>query len=323
MLATLTRLGISSDVTPSQLRAAREHFEQHNYLRMRGFIDPSLFRVIQRYLRGAVFERQFWNSGHDLTISNSPLADVVHVLMNDPKLLRLVGQATGCGPIASFKGRIYRMVARKGLRFDWHPDIKNDRKAAISVNLSDAEYGGGTLEIRDNSSGVREVVPNLGPGDAVIFRVAEHLEHRVTRVTGKVPKTAIAGFFCSRPRYRSVHRELVARSESAIAAGAGRKKRLAFPSPNDVVKISAAVISQTARRETFVANVATAMCYGLNQTGGRIWELFAEGLAMRSVADTIARENGAPRRDVERDVLALARQLAQRDLIKVVRAQLD
>lgn len=65
------------------------------------------------------------------------------------------------------------------------------------------------------------------------------------------------------------------------------------------------------------------MCYGLNQTGGRIWELFAEGLAMRSVADTIARENGAPRRDVERDVLALARQLAQRDLIKVVRAQLD
>jgi hypothetical protein len=62
------------------------------------------------------------------------------------------------------------------------------------------------------------------------------------------------------------------------------------------------------------------MCYGLNETGGRIWELFAQGRGIRSASDTIAREYRAPRRDVEQDVLALAAQLAQRDLIKIVRA---
>ncbi len=39
---------------------------------------------------------------------------------------------------------------------------------------------------------------------------------------------------------------------------------------------------------------------------------------MRSISDTIAREYNVPRRDVEHDVLALAYQLAQRDLVKLV-----
>jgi hypothetical protein len=60
------------------------------------------------------------------------------------------------------------------------------------------------------------------------------------------------------------------------------------------------------------------MCYGLNGTGGRIWELIAQGHGIRSISDAIAREYNAPRRDVEHDVLALAYQLAQRDLVKVV-----
>jgi hypothetical protein len=205
MLAKLTRLGISCGATPSQLRSAREHFEQHNYLRLPGFIEPGLLRVI------------------DIT--------------------------------------------------------------------------------------------------AIIFRVAEHLEHRVTPIEGKVPKTAISGWFCSRPRYTSVHRDLIARSESAIATSAiRRQKNMVFPSPYDVVKIPRAVVSQTAGRETFVANIGTATCYGLNQTGGRIWELLAQGHGMRSIAVTIAGEYGVPRKDVERDVLALAYKLAQRGLLKIVHA---
>jgi hypothetical protein len=66
MLAKLTRLGISCGATPSQLRSAREHFEQHNYLRLPGFIEPGLLRVIDitavpyRFARGpAAYARQF------------------------------------------------------------------------------------------------------------------------------------------------------------------------------------------------------------------------------------------------------------------------
>jgi hypothetical protein len=85
------------------------------------------------------------------------------------------------------------------------------------------------------------------------------------------------------------------------------------------VKIPRTVVSQTSGHETFVANIGTSMCYGLNQTGSRIWELLTQGVELCSISDTLAREYGAPRRNIERDVLALSRELAQRHLIKVVR----
>ncbi len=318
MLARLTRLGFSSDATPAQMRSAREHFEQHDYLRLPGFVEPGFFRVIQRYLRSARWEETEWNVGQDLTLRNNPLVDVFYVMLNDPKLFRLLERITGCGPLRCFKGRLYRMGERKGT-LDWHTDIKNNRKLAISVNISDASYCGGTLQIREDSGDVREEVPNPGLGDAIVFRVAEHLQHRLTPVVGKAPRTAVAGWFCSQPKYISVHRILGARAESALSnCGTQKRKGPAFPSPQDVVKIPRAVVSQTADGETFVANIATSMCYALDKTGGRIWQLLAEGRAVRSVSAALAREYGVPRRTVERDVLTLTHQLAQRSLVKVV-----
>jgi hypothetical protein len=319
-LGRLTRLGFSCDATTSQMRAAREQFEQHDFLRLPGFIEPTLLRVVQGALRRAGFKEREYEVGRDLTLSDNSLTNVFNVLMNDPKLFRVIRGITGCGRIGCFMGRLYQMVAQRGQAFNWHDDMLNDRKVAISINVSDATYRGGTLQIRDTSSGVRATIPNLGFGDAIIFRVAEHLEHRVTPVVGKFPKTAVTGWFCSRPKYISVHREMVARSESAIATRAGQRKNLAPFSPADVLKIPSAVVSQTTASETFVANIETAMCYGLNQTGSRIWELMAQGLGIGSISETIAREYSAPRRSVERDVLALSQQLAQRDLIKVVHA---
>lgn len=320
MLAKLTRLGISSVATPSQLRSARDHFEQHNYLRLPGFIEPALLQLIRRYLVPGNFEKREHAVGRERRLSNSPVASVFHILMNDPKLFRLIRRVTGCGPIGCFNGRTYQMVARQGQAFSWHNDMEQDRKVAVSINLSEAPYRGGTLQIRESSDGARESVPNLGFGDAIIFRVARRLEHRVTPVVGKFPKTAYSGWFCSRPKYTSIHREMVAQSESAIARRAIRNgKKLAFPSPHDMVKVPSAVVSQTTGGETFVANIGTAMCYGLNETGGRMWQLMIEGREIRSVSATVADEYSAPRHEIERDVLALVYELAQRDLIKVVR----
>jgi Coenzyme PQQ synthesis protein D (PqqD)/2OG-Fe(II) oxygenase superfamily len=324
MLAKLTRLGIACDATPRELRSASEHFEQHDYLRLPGFIEPGLLRVIQRCLRGAGFQpREYAEIGHDLTLLNDPLLRVLHFLMNDPQLFRLIRRITGCRPIGCFTGRIYRMVARRGVELTWHDDALDDLKlVAISANLSDGRYRGGILQIREKSRHACEVVPNLGFGDAIIFRVAEHLEHRVTSVEGKIPKTALTGWFRSRPRYTtSMPRDLAAQSESMIVSRDGRKgARRAFPSPYDVAKIPSAVVSRTLPRGTLVADIGSAMCYGLNQTGGRIWNLLAQGHSMRSLSAIIAREYGASQRGVERDVLAMAHRLAQRDLIKIVHA---
>ena len=324
MLARLTRLGFACDAAPLELRSAREHFEQHDYLRLPGFIEPVLLRVIQRYLRGTGFQaREYAEIGHDLTLLKNPLWRVLHFLMNDPQLFRLIRRVTGCPPIGCFTGRIYRMVARPGAELTWHDDGDDDlRLVAISINLSEARYRGGALQIREKSRYAFEVVPNLGFGDAIIFRVAEHLEHRVTPVEGKIPKTALTGWFRSRPRYTTlIPRDLAARSESTNVSGGGRKEaRRAFPSPYDAAKIPSAIISRTLPRATLVADIGTAMCYGLNQTGGRIWNLLAQGHSMRSLSAIIAREYRASQRNVERDVLALASRLAERDLIKIVHA---
>jgi hypothetical protein len=323
MLATITRMGFSTDATPAQLRSARDYFDRHNYLQIPGFLDPAMLRIARRFLRGAAFKTGQYGVGRDLKLYDDPLASVFLVLLNDPKLFRLIRRITGCGPVGCFAGRLYRMVARSGQSFEWHNDVMNDRMVAISINLSDTAYRGGTLQIRDTSGSACEAIPNLGFGDAIIFRVADHLEHRVTPVVGNAPKTAVTGWFCSRPKYTSVHRAMVSRSEAALANRAvGKRKGVAVPSPHDVAKIPDAVVSHTTGRATFVANVATAMCFGLNATGTRVWELLAEGRAMRSIADTVARDYGVARREVERDVLALAQQLAQRDLIKVVPARL-
>ena len=65
------------------------------------------------------------------------------------------------------------------------------------------------LEIHEcfpRSAELRDHWPRAGtaPGDAVIFRIAEHLRHRVSPVTGGTHRVAFAGWFKSSPSFRSV-----------------------------------------------------------------------------------------------------------------------
>ena len=96
----------------------------------------------------------------------------------------------------------------------WHSDMDGNRMIAMSVNLTPKPYDGGVLQIRRSDS--EEIVheePAPDPGDAVIFRLAEELRHRVTSVQGEVPRTAFAGWFKSSPTLLSV-----------VGAGTGRPR---------------------------------------------------------------------------------------------------
>ena len=66
----------------------------------------------------------------------------------------------------------------------------------MSINLSADGYDGGTFEIRRfGSETLIASLPNVGLGDAILFRIADGLEHQVTAVRGAIPKTAFAGWF--------------------------------------------------------------------------------------------------------------------------------
>jgi hypothetical protein len=128
----------------------------------------------------------------------SPAFALLLFLMNDPHLFELIQRVTGCDRIGRFDGRVYRMdpSAYSG----WHDDIGDHRMIAMSLNLSREPYAGGVLQLRErHSRQILHEAPNRGPGDAILFRVADHLQHQITPVEGAVSKLAFAGWFKSSP----------------------------------------------------------------------------------------------------------------------------
>lgn len=322
MRASLTRFGFFCDASDSELRAVRRHFDQRNFIRLPGFVDREMLRVVWRGMRDGDFHSaSYAGVGKDLKLRNPALWSVLYLFMNDPRLFRFIRRAIGCGPIGSFHGRIYRMVAQPGVALDWHDDRKSrGRLVAISINLSERPYRGGTLMIRTKSGGAAESAPNIGFGDAIVFRIAANLEHRVEPVIGDAPKTALTGWFFSYPKFRNSAVFALARRRGFADGAAAAMGSVAHLDPSDRATIPAAVVSREFPHSTLVFDLASARFYRLNQTGARIWSLLAAGQSIRATAAAIAEAYGAPRRAVESDVAAIARQLAGRKLIRPKRA---
>ena len=130
---------------------------------------------------------------------------LLHFLINNQSLFDVMQKITGCAPIGCFEGRVYRVVPNSGHHDAWHSDMVDHRLVALSINLSEEVYSGGVLQIRGrNSKRILCEVANTGLGDAIIFRLAGHLEHRITEVEGTVAKTAFAGWFKSQPSFLSL-----------------------------------------------------------------------------------------------------------------------
>ena len=181
-------------------------FRERNCAVLRGFLQPRLLdELLPRVERTGFRPRGHGNIGtEDSMEAGGPLASLL-LAANDPRLFEFVMEVTGCGSIGCFDGRVYRLDPARGHGDSWHSDVGDNRLVAMSVNLTTSRYEGGRLQIRDQGSG--EVTAEVGGtelGDAVIFRIAEHLRHRVSPVEGDVPRVAFAGWFKSAPSFRSV-----------------------------------------------------------------------------------------------------------------------
>jgi hypothetical protein len=85
----------------------------------------------------------------------------------------------------------------------------------MTINLSNEIYSGGALQIRERESGrIISEVPNVSAGDAVIFRLSDKLQHRITRVEGSASKTAFAGWFKAEPNFSAMLRRPSRRGKS-------------------------------------------------------------------------------------------------------------
>ena len=200
-LMQITRTGAIVHSSGEELAALRNAFVERHWLLLPSFIDRPLLDLIQNKLRQTEYCVVDRKTGVELRPIDCTAYLATELLLNSPKLFRAIEQITGCERIACFSGRIYRRPASSTYFNRWHTDISDEgRMIALSINLSAETYEGGALQIR--SAQTHEVlaeVHNRTYGDGIIFPVDERFEHRVCEVENGAAKTALAGWFKSKP----------------------------------------------------------------------------------------------------------------------------
>ena len=216
----INRIDVPGDV---QISAWRREFAGSHCVAFRHFFDDRLLAWLRARLAAAPFRLRV-HAGIDpppvdLGLADDRLLAIVGTLLNDRRLFHVVRAISQCDPIGSFRGGVYRMEPGPEHFDTWHADMDGNRMVALSVNLG-AAYEGGVLQIREaRSHQVVHEVANTGAGDAVLFELGEHLEHRVTPVTGTAAKMALAGWFQRLPPALDVLKQ---ESGASGTEGAGR-----------------------------------------------------------------------------------------------------
>jgi hypothetical protein len=201
----ITRRGLLIRDSDEQVQRLREQFSRQHYARLPEFLDTETLAFVRQEIdRGEFYERVHSGikSNKELCLKQDAAYGALLLFVNDEHLFEIIRTITDCGRIGCFEGRVYRFAPRQGHHDAWHSDMAEDRLVALSVNLSAEIYTGGTLQIRDSQShAIIQEVPNVGAGDALIFRVSANLQHRITKVTGTASKTAFAGWFRAKPDF--------------------------------------------------------------------------------------------------------------------------
>jgi hypothetical protein len=183
----------------AELPALCRAFAERHSARLVGFLEPSVLDDARTLIERDTF-REFAHGdlATELRLDTGVGSGLLHFLTNDPQLFNLVETVSGCAGIRSFSGRVYRRFPG-GRHYDsWHGDMDPGRLIGMSVNLSTDVYEGGVFEIRDVATQqLIASLPNVGFGDAILFRLSDSLEHCVSAGRGSAPKTAFAGWFLS------------------------------------------------------------------------------------------------------------------------------
>jgi hypothetical protein len=208
----LTRRGARRG-DPDTISRIRETFARQHLVRIPSFLAPDLLDNIVRLVDGAEFQRRIhpdMDDAVDVSLENSGVRWFLIFLMNDPHLFSAIQDLTGCDEIGFFYPVVYKIVPGQGHFDRWHDDAAGgNRMIGISINLGRELFEGGLLQIRHKGAeAVIHTEHNTGLGDAMLFRIGDHLEHFVTEVTGTVPRVALAGWFQRRPDYRQVASQL-------------------------------------------------------------------------------------------------------------------
>jgi len=200
--------GTSYSGSELDLQGWRDQFDSQHFVKFPALISPALLAALQRQIRQADFHERVHEGigdNRELCMTDNAASAALLFMVNDKSLFQIVQSVTGCDEIGCFQGRVYRVAGGSRHHDSWHNDIGEDRLVGMSINLSSDVYSGGVLQIRDRTSGeILSEAPNAGAGDAVVFRLSDRLQHRITDVEGVGSKTAFAGWFRAQPDFKTL-----------------------------------------------------------------------------------------------------------------------
>ena len=208
----LTKKGL---VLHGKLDALRDRFAANHCVVLEKLLEPELLEKVQRQIEQASWHGSAYDDfGTEYTLDAPVTVRLLLFLLNRPEFLNVIRIVTGCAQISDFGGRVYRLAAGPQHQLSWHTDTNDPtRQVGFSMNLSADAFRGGTFELRDRwTLAPLAQVNNTGFGDALLFRISNDLQHRVTEVVDTVAKTACAGWF--RARGVSFFAELVGQSNA-------------------------------------------------------------------------------------------------------------
>ena len=191
----LTHTGLTVD--RQEIAGLRAEFSGVHCVQLPQLLAPSLLSFVQQRLEQGRWETKVYpDVGEEYALDDLPALNLLHFLANLPDFRDLMEEITGRTPLRGFEGRIYRMTAAAGHYDHWHDDTIGPRLVGMSLNLSPRPFRGGLFQLREyKSERMLAQIANTGQGSALIFRIAEHLQHRISDMEGDEPKTAFAGWF--------------------------------------------------------------------------------------------------------------------------------
>lgn len=211
MMLQLTGKGL---VLRSNLDALHDRFAANHCVVLQKLLEPALLETVRLQIEQASWHSSAYDAGTEYTLDAPVTVRLLLFLLNSPEFLNAIRIVTGCAQISDFGGRVYRLAAGPQHQLSWHTDLNDPtRRVGFSINLSTDVFHGGAFELRDRwTQAPLAQVNNTGFGDALLFRISNDLQHRVTEVADTVAKTACAGWF--RARGVSFFAELVGQSTS-------------------------------------------------------------------------------------------------------------
>jgi hypothetical protein len=189
-----TRGGV---VVNGSLDSLRHAFARDHVVRLPRFLSAELLQMIgERIAAGTFSPREDAGIAIELCLDENRALDLLAFVMHAPALIEGVRAITGCAPIATFAGRVYRFDPHVAHHDSWHDDAASGaRLVGFSLNLG-GPFRGGEFQLRAKAAPEDVVtIANTGPGHAILFRIDPALQHRVRAVEGETAKTAFAGWF--------------------------------------------------------------------------------------------------------------------------------